>query len=328
MYRHIVWTMDYKIPDGWPLPKSITWVTCDICGMLYGDGPFDQETLNRYYRDYYGYGVNSVDVNDRLKGIADWMWRKYGPETRFVDFGGSGDDGKSIACERLKELGWKNVTNVNAGDKVPECDILLASHVLEHIYDMDDAMAAIDRALAPKGLLIVDGPDATGISLEWGMPMLDFHTKHINHFRMIDYLTMMIRYKFEMIWNTQYTDIRSAQKAHCVRIHFRRFSTALHSRDHVQANVEERLEKLNLIDYPVNVWGLGDISWHLLAWAHLDVLEYIDNDPAYRGQTYDGKAVLERPTNDAPIVIMAQGQREKLIANIRKMGIESEIVEI
>ena len=75
------------------------------------------------------------------------------------------------------------------------------------------------------------------------------------------------------------------------------------------------------------MWGLGDVTWHLLSQVDLDVLDYIDNDPAYRGSTYNGKQVQERPTNDAPIVIMAQGQRQRLIAHIKNVC-ENRIVEI
>ncbi len=92
--------------------------------------------------------------------------------------------------------------------------------------------------------------------------------------------------------------------------------------------MSERLDRLAKIEGPVNVWGLGDITWHLLSRVNLDVLDYIDNDPAMRGQTYKGKPILERPTNDKPIVILAQGQRGRLIENIRKAGITNDILEI
>jgi len=85
---------------------------------------------------------------------------------------------------------------------------------------------------------------------------------------------------------------------------------------------------LSQIKKPVNIWGMGDITWHLLSQVDLDVLNYIDNDPAYRGATYNGKPVLDRPDNDAPIVILAQGQRGRLIENIRKAGIGNPIIEI
>jgi len=321
--------MGYKVPDGWPLPHSIGWYRCCMCGMLYGDGDFDQPMLNRYYLHYYGYGRNSTDVSERLTSIADYIINKFAPTVRVVDFGGSGEDGKSIVCERLKSQGYENAHNVNAGEPVLACDILFASHVLEHVYDVNDVMKKITYALAQDGLLIVDGPDSTGLILKWKTPMLDFHAKHIDHFRFIDYLRLMERYGFELVDSTRYLESRSSQTASCLRMYFRRFCTAAASIKHIEANIAERVEKLrSLGDLPVNVWGLADVTWHLLSQVKLNVINYIDNDPAFRGVNYDGKPVLERPLNDEPIVIMAQGQREKLIVNIRKMGVENEIIEI
>jgi hypothetical protein len=296
--------------------------------MLYGDGDFNQAMLDHYYRHYYGYGVNSHEVRERLVSIADDIASKYPMSTRVVDFGGAGDDGKSILVQALKAQDMQKAYSINAGEPVPECDILLASHVLEHIYDMAEAMNKITKALAPDGLLIVDGPDATGMLLHWHMPIIDYHTKHVNHFRMLDYLRLMDRYGFELIDSVRYVDVRASQSAPCLRMHFRRVDMAVQSMAEIHQAIAPRVEKLQQITQPVNVWGLGDVTWHLLAQVKLNVLEYIDNDPAYRGATYDGKTVLERPTNDAPIVIMSQGQREKLIQNIRAMGVTNEIIEI
>lgn len=329
--RTLVWSMDYKIPDGWPLPRRIDWHQCDQCGMLYGDGDFDQDLLNRYYRDFYGYGVNSAQVSERLEGIAAEVMQLYPYGGKFVDFGGSGDDGKSIACEYLKAHNWPGeAINLNAGDVMPDkVDVLLASHVFEHIYDMSDALWDISISMRPDGLLIVDGPEATGLVREWGFPMLDFHTKHINHFRTIDYLRMMERAGWTLTDFSSYVDVRSQQRAKSVRLYFRQYDIAEESDLHILREIGSRVAKLFALNCPVNVWGLGDISWHLLARVpSLQVLDYIDNDPAYRNATYGGKPVLERPTNDAPIVILAQGQREKLIANIRKMGVTNQLIEI
>jgi hypothetical protein len=321
--------MAYKIPDDWPLPTTINWLKCQDCGMLYGDGDFTQLMLNDYYRYYYGYGVNSLDVKARLEGIADEIASVRSPDIHVVDFGGSGDDGKSILCERLKSLGYANAYNVNAGETVPACDVLLASHVIEHVYDIDGVMGVITDAISDGGMLIVDGPDATGLLTQWGMPILDYQTKHINHFRMVDYLRLMERYGWEMVEHTEYHDVRSCHRARSYRMYFKRLDMAQKSGEYVQGRVSALLEKLREVgDRAVNVWGLGDITWHLLSQVKLNVLDYIDNDPAYRNERYDGKPVQVRPTNDAPIVILAQGQRQKLIENIRKAGVQNDIIEI
>jgi len=325
--RELVFSMGYKVPDGWPLPDQIDWHKCR-CGMIYGDGNFNQQMLNEYYQKYYGFGVNSQDVVDRLESIALDIFQHYPKDTRVVDFGGSGDDGKSVLIESLKGLGFENVYNVNAGDPVPSCDILLASHVIEHIYDMNKDMGRIIHAISHNGLLIVDGPDATGIAQHWKTPLLDFHTKHVNHFRLVDYLRLMEQWDFELVDSLRYVDVRSNQKANCFRLYFRRFDVAESSRENIKTKTGIMLDKLKQIDYPVNFWGLGDLAWHLLSQVNLDVLNYIDSDPAYVGKTYTGKPVLKRPDNDAPIVIVAQGQRDNLLAYIKSLDIPNKVISI
>lgn len=326
--RVLLFSSGFKVPDGWPLPKQINWYTCLHCGLLYGDGDFDQEMLNEYYIKYYGYGINSKDVKERLSEIAADIGIHYPYTTRFVDFGGSGDDGHSLCVDRLQAIGFKNAYNVNAGETIPKCDILLASHVLEHIYDLPETMERIASAIDKNGMFIIDGPDATGLIREWKMPMLDFHTKHINHFRMIDYLKLAEIYGFEMVDFVKYKDIKSSQTAPCFRMYFRRFNTARESMKHVTENIHEKVNKLQQITFPVNLWGVGDIAWHLLSQVKLDILDYIDNDPAMRGATIDGKPIVELPTNDKPIVIVAQGQRGTLLEKIRELGLKNEVIEI
>ena len=66
-WRTEIFSMSYRVPDGWPLPSEIHWHTCDACGMLYGDGDFNQAMLDEYYCTKYGYGVNNPANIRRLK---------------------------------------------------------------------------------------------------------------------------------------------------------------------------------------------------------------------------------------------------------------------
>jgi len=320
-----VFSTQFTIPDGWTLPDKITWYTCDQCGMIYGDGNMTQARFNEYYRTKYGYGINNPQNVERLKRDAKQIVAIEKPVSRIVDFGGAGDDGKSVIIESLREWGFTDAHCIGAGDEFPaDCDVIYASHVLEHIYDLPQTMKRISEALALNGLFIVDVPDATGLLNRWKMPILDFNTKHLNHFTLRTLLELGHRWGFESVFVNSY----ELEFAPCYQVHFMRFDTAQDSKWHVLRNISERVNKLREITYPVNVWGMGDIVWVLLSQVDLDVLNYIDNDPAMRGQTYKGKSILEKPDNDAPILILSQGQRQRLIANIRKMGIENELIEI
>lgn len=293
--------------------------------MLYGDSPdLNQAILDEYYQKYYGYGVNNPANTERLKFDAAMIGCK-DKDCTIVDFGGSGDDGQSVFTNELRRLGYKNAICVNAGEFIPDnCEVIYASHVIEHIYDLPETMRQFYRALSPNGKLIIDVPNATGLLQRWKMPILDFNTKHINHFTLRNLLDLGHYWDFEMVYLKQY----ELEVAPAFQVYFKLQSTAGMSAVHVGAETAKRIAQLKDIDFPVNIWGMGDIVWHLLSRVDLNVLDYIDNDPAYRGQTYAGKPVLERPTNDEPIVILAQGQRERLISNIRKMGIKSRIIEI
>lgn len=322
--RDDVFSMGYLIPDGWTLPDKITWYECLDCGMIYGDGKFNQQMLNQYYQERYGYGIYHADNNARL--INDAVNLSVAPKSsRIVDFGGAGDDGKSLFADKLKSLGFTDVHCVGAGEALPQCcDVIYASHVIEHIYDLPGTVDKIEFALKPEGLLIIDVPDSTGLLERWRMPILDFNTKHLNHFTVRTILQLGYEWGFEAVYVKPY----ELEFAPCVQVHFRRLNVTHESKKHIQKNINARLDKLRSINSPVNVWGMSDIVWHLLSQIDLQVLNYIDNDPAYRGATYKGKPVLERPDNDAPIVIMAQGQRGRLIENIRKAGVVNEIIEI
>ena len=330
--RTEVFRMPYRIPDSWPLPSEIIWYTCDACSMFYGDGNFDQAMLNEYYTKYYGYGVNNPSNIERLKmdavRIAELERNR---EAVIVDFGGAGDDGKSIIVGMLQDRGYTNAVCVGAGDPLPQqCDLIYASHVIEHVYDLPKTMERIDDALAPDGLLIMDGPDATGLLQKCKMPILDFNTKHLNHFTLRDYLNLGYHHGFELVDLPTQAGVRKyeLENAPAYQLQFRRLDVAKASAKHITDNISARVDRLKtLAGLPLNVWGMGDITWHLLAQVELNILDYIDNDPAYRGQTYNGKPVQERPTNAAPILIMAQGQRQRLIENIRKAGIENPIIE-
>jgi SAM-dependent methyltransferase len=326
--RILVFSMSYLIPDGWTLPDQIDWYTCGKCQMIYGDGSFTQSDLDTYYRERYGYGINSPANIQRLKSDAAMIATALGSENTnacIVDFGGAGDDGKSVLVEELLWRGFAGAVCVGVGDALPaECDVIYASHVIEHVYDLPETMRTISAALKPDGLLIIDVPDATGLLQQWKMPILDFNTKHVNHFTLRTLLELGHRHGFESVKVRPY----ELENAPAYQVYFKRLGVAYESAWHITANIGRRIEKLREIHEPVNVWGLGDITWHILSQVDLDVLDYIDNDPAYRQATYSGKPVQERPVNSAPIVILAQGQRGRLIANIRAAGVTNQIIEV
>jgi len=321
-----LWRSDFLIPDGWKRPAYIDWFRCD-CGMIYGDHPtVTQEDYDWYYTEKYGYGVSDDANKVRLCDRAVYIANRFENASKVVDFGG-GDSG---LCDVLNQYQFFNVTNYGCGDEMPDnVDVIIAEHVLEHIYDMNEAMGKISKALKTGGTLIIDIPDAGIMAVERPveMPILDFSQVHINHFRMIDLLRLMENYGFELQETSEYHE----RKGGCRMYVFVKDSTIVGrvSDTFVNRNMAEKEQALRkLVDQPVVVWGYGDIAAHLLARYFPNVQYFVCNDPAYVGETINGLPVYDKKPNDTfPVLVIAQSQKGALIDRI-KSECDNEVIVI
>jgi SAM-dependent methyltransferase len=322
----VLWRSDFLVPDGWTKPPYLDWCKC-ACGMIYADNDkVTQADYDTYYKERYGFGVTDDDSLHRLALRAIYIRERFKRTARIVDFGG----GEGGLTTLLRNVGFTDLTNYQVGDTMPaDCDLIIAEHVLEHIYDLDAAMKLITDNLKEDGVLIVDVPDSTTIAFEPHIhtPQLDFSQVHLNHFRALDMLRLADRYGYElretfnyrerMMWGRAYIFCKS------------RGAVAELSKDFVTENIARRVDALRALGtQPVIVWGCGDIAMHLLSQVEINVQYFVDIDPAYRGATINGLPVKEAPDTEHTILVMAQTQKKKLIEYIRANGFRNEIIEI
>jgi hypothetical protein len=295
--------------------------------MLYADNDkATQADYDTYYKERYGYGVTDDEAKHRIALRAIYIREHFRRHARIVDFGG----GEAGLTTLLRNVGFTDLTNHQVGDIMPaDCDVIIAEHVLEHIYDLETSLHTITSNLKDNGYLIVDVPDAAMIAFEPSIntPQLDFSQVHINHFRMVDMLSLMDRFGYELRDTLGYKE----RMMHGRMYIFVKSPGAVAelSKDWVVNNIARKVDALRALgDRPVIVWGLGDIAMNLLAMVKVNVKYYVCNDPAFKDATIDGVLVKEKPDTDDTILIMAQTQKKLLIDNIRKMGIENQIIEI
>jgi hypothetical protein len=295
--------------------------------MLYGDHPtVTQADYDWYYVNKYGYGVLDEANKKRLTERADYISHRFDGSAKIVDFGG----GESGLKDILRSMEFYEVTNYGCGDVMPDnVDVIIAEHVLEHIYDMNEAMGKISKALRAGGTLIVDIPDAGIMATErpLEMPILDFSQVHINHFRMIDLLRLMENYGFELQETKEYHE----RNGGCRMYVFVKDSTIVSrvSETFVNRNMAEKEQALRrLVDQPVVVWGYGDICAHVLSRYFPNVQYFVCNDPAYVGETINGLLVYDKKQKDTfPVLVIAQSQKGALIDRI-KSECDNEIIVI
>ena len=326
-FREKSWRSDYLVPDGWTRPPYLDWLRCEDCGMIFGDNEIvTQKDYDAYYKERYGYGVTDEACVARLKNRAEYIRSKYpSQQPRIVDFGG----GDGILSDSLRELGFNDVWNYGVGDDMPQhADVIIAEHVLEHIYDMNQAMSTIINALKDRGVLIVDVPDAGRIAIERNpkTPILDYSQVHINHFRLFDMLNLMRKWGFELIEESGYHERGSACRMYVFVKDAKLVASA--SKYFVTRSIQEKVAKLRgMSDDTVCVWGFGDIAATSLEGWLPNVQYFVCNDPAFIGATIQGIPVYDAPIDDIPVIVIAQSQKEKLIQHIKEVC-TNRIIEI
>jgi len=198
---------------------------------------------------------------------------------------------------------------------------------MEHIYDVREVMERIVLPVsASNGKFIIEIPDTMAMP-GTDLPLLDYHQPHVNHylpsvldllFQQYDYWPIYTRRKIEMYhFGFVYRVIYAKDIPQ--RVYFA-------SRQHIENSIKAMAARLETIRGPVIVWGCGDLCLHLLTQVKLNILQFVDLDPAFRGQTIGGIQVLDHVESDAPILVMVQNQSASIQQSIKDAGLLNEVI--
>ena len=206
--------MSFALPDSSPLPSRYDLVACQVCGCAFADSTASEADYIDYYRDFSRYEEPAIasgggeQPSDRLRldDLAGYLSRHVALTGRIADVG-AGNGGLLVS---LRKLGYRDLTGF---DPSPVCvdhmqkagldarvwvfpmtstgepmgfdaryDLIILSHVLEHVYDARALVAALRNLLATDGKLYIEVPDPTGYLDSSFPPFYFFDPEHINHF--------------------------------------------------------------------------------------------------------------------------------------------------
>jgi len=172
------------------------------------------ERYDEYYRAFSKYedaavatgGGDEPADRQRIEELAEFLAAQVPTDARVLD-GGCGNGGLLSA---LRQRGFTHLTGFDpaaacttrilaqglaacsvslplndpaaiAGHEGP-FDLIVLSHVLEHLFDAQAVVASLLPLLATGGLLYLETPDASRYRTEGFPPLYFFDPEHINHF--------------------------------------------------------------------------------------------------------------------------------------------------
>ena len=215
--------------EGFYFPLSI----CKSCGLIKAMEYWDENSVNDYYSNWYrkiydseestesdterfyqGQAEHSKQVKKYLSEFTDKLNQPY---TIFDSGGAAGgvmDAFKNEADRYLFDFNHsllaaaehKGITTIEGGleslgkvDKKP--DLVILSHVLEHVVDIDRALKDLSHSLKEGSLLYVELPGVD--SLKLGRRKFDFlgdiHKPHVTYFSSKVLENLLSRYGFKVL---------------------------------------------------------------------------------------------------------------------------------
>jgi SAM-dependent methyltransferase len=341
------------VPEELPLDARQTIVCCDQCGFVYADVTSYQENYDRFYAQFSKYadqhtymgGGGVADVK-RLQQTAAYLVQKMPDKhKRILDIGCA--NGTLLGA--FQQLGYTQLCGI---DLFPACiqtvirkygieahpgslsnfppglgqfDLIILSHVLEHVKDIREALQYIHTILFTSGYVYIEVPDASRYADFVFSPLQEFNIEHINHFSQLGLKRLLTMCGFCVIDSGQKMVesapnipsptifVTAVKKADLLlnklstlsrdEMLRKRIQIYIDTSQQLMAKINFNLKRILKEHQRIIVWGTGQLVMKLLAetvMAEAAITAFVDSNPILQGQSINGIPIL------APVQIIGQ----------------------
>lgn len=361
--------MPYVPLDDSPLPRHTVICRCSACSCVYANSDALPEHYLQHYQSnsiYADAGLRQgagLDVNDhqRLEKVGARIASRLNQNSLVIDIGAGtggllrhlvdrfgcrvlGMDPDPACVQSMQRQGIPSVAATL--DDLPanwngKADVVVLSHVLEHLWSAQKGLQAALRLLAPGGCIYVETPDAARYADYPNAVFYYFDPEHINHFSM-EGLRNLAVYSLASCIDAGESEINLAdgtQYPVCWALIVGAQSPCSIKQDRTSLDIERYvrqqealctqwrfalLQELKKIQGDYLIWGVGSQSQRALASSGLDhtrIRAFVDSDVAKQGRFLLGKPIyapeqaMSRFTS-LPILILAARSASKAIGRV------------
>jgi SAM-dependent methyltransferase len=301
----------------------------------------------------YEMGYSDIDLEkymSQAKIIRAIMEDK---NARVIDVG-AGNGGLLLA---LKKLGYRNLTALDPSEKCvknikkngikaeigsvfqhkvkDKFDLVILSHVMEHLVEVGKAMKALVSMVNDRGVIYIEVPDASMYMENYIVPFYFFDTEHINHFEEVSLINLGLRYglqvlnlgknKIKVNETTEYPVIHIAYKSMGNSTDWKKYSkdrilnyVSLSKKEKASNFIIDELIKKN---EEIVIWGAGNFTMRLLdnsSLSRCNIIGFVDKDPKKQGMKILNKKVhdikyVENLSSKTTIVICSAVDRKSVV---------------
>jgi SAM-dependent methyltransferase len=338
-YGEILHTQKFALSENILLPKEYDVVSCNKCGFIYADTSASQNDYDKFYIDQSKYEDTKTGSGG---GLNDYDKKRLSETATYISSICKNKDASiiDIGCanggllQELKQLAYKNIIGYDPSkkctdfvnsigikcingslfdipDKIKEkFDIVILSHVMEHVRDIEYAMQILVSLLRDGGKLYIEVPDAGKYHEFYKSPYYYFDIEHINHFDKFSLKnlgtvnnlnTLFIKCKSIPVCENEFYPAIFAVYSKIPLIYSTDAKNAI--KKHISISASE-IQKENLLikplvksQEPVMIFGIGSFTQRLLATTDLskcNIKCFLDNDKTKQNRTYCYKNIVKK----------------------------------
>lgn len=358
------------------MPKHYDVVCCSECGFVFADTPAAQDAYNFFYTKWSKYedektssgaGYSLYD-KVRIEETVDTIVNLFPDKNIFILDMGCGNGG---LLKELKSRGYKkimgcdpslscvqNVLNQNIeafqgtlfeSNISRKYDLVILSHVLEHVCDLQNAKQTLLSLLNEGGKIYIETPDASRYVDYFVTPFHYFDVEHINHFdgRYQDLLfatsgmecistgVKQMAVSQDKYYPAVYSVLQKCKRENIVLEYNDSLRRKIVSYIELSESNEDISDKIQLLydsNKEIIVWGVGSYTMSLLSstdLARCNIKCFIDSNPMKQGTFLLGREIKNISALidfEGVIVICSALYVSEIVAQIKDCGCTNELV--
>ncbi|HIG39561.1 MAG TPA: methyltransferase domain-containing protein [Gammaproteobacteria bacterium] len=385
-HAEVVCNQRYCLEETSLLPPETAVVACSGCGFVFARSDKTASDYSGYYSEQTKYestvnasGSGEYELDKkRITDLVYTLTEGQATDMSVLDIGAA----KGGVLVEFQRKGYKELFGVDASEAcvksmhsygIEACigsleddgwavdprqfDLIILSHVLEHVFDVVAGLASARRRLTPGGTIYVEVPDASRYTVEGFPPYYFFDPEHINHFD-LDSLRLMAAHEGLVLskWQAKELDVGAASSYPAIAVWLVAQTDAdkpepeINSAEAIQHYVEASaatlmalpnmalLQDLVKKDAPIVIWGAGSHAKRLLANGPLvsaNLVAIIDSDTSKHGKLLRGVEIcsaqrgLQRAQdNNATIVVAIAVNADEVLTELHSAVDNLSIISV
>lgn len=374
-YVEVLFNFEMILQENFGLPGKFSIVACEHCGFVYQDSKATLQDYENYYKSFNKYDSSPTILRETKELFLHYIsiFKKFvNKESRIMDIGCAG----GIFLNLLKENGYDNLVGVD-----PSCycvkdikengieayggsiysnklnflenkfDLIILSGVMEHLFDLKNAVHNLGNYLKYEGMIFISVPDVERYCHYDNATSYYFNFEHINHFSPVSLGNLMLKFNYKSIDVSSYDIIFGDsvvpafsslfKKDTTVSGHFQKDTvSSLSVKKYLDLSKDKRGNDLKIIDgllkskEDIIIWGAGCVASELLSGTnlkHCNITAFVDKDPGKQGKILLGKTICSTDILygfNGTIVVCAAIYAVDIINEIKAMNLKNRVITL